>query len=99
VYSYGTKIFPYKHTLPDYVFLIKKTVNYYVFDFFGKDKEEKSKEKNTFFSKLPTLSRSSSPMKQMDGSTPSPHTPSRASAEINRTEELEKLLETMRTSR
>ena len=60
VHAYGTKIFPYKHSISDYIFLIKKTLSYYSFEYFSKKK--KNKADNIFTMNLPTLSRSSVPV-------------------------------------
>jgi radical SAM superfamily enzyme YgiQ (UPF0313 family) len=94
VYCYGARIFPYKHTLRDYAFLINKTIKFYIFDFFGKDKEEKPKEKKTFLARLPVLSRSSSPKMTMTmGDNTAPQKEDYVTT--NRLDDLEKCMEAM----
>ncbi len=81
MYAYGTKIFPYKHTVSDYIFLIKRTLSHYAFYSLGKDKK---KDKSDFFTfKLPVLSRSSVPANASSDKSISTHESTVVSNEIS----------------
>ena len=81
MHAYGTKIFPYKHTISDYIFLIKRTLSHYSFYSLGKDKKEENSD--SFTVNLPALSRSSAPTNTSSNKLTSIRTSTIPASEIN----------------